>query len=70
MMESIKEMHKALREEAYNLYMDYKNDKLTLEEYLEKIRPIDDAVDKIEMAILDDFINCNHPLGKSVAKDS
>ena len=38
------------------LYRWYKRDKITLREYLELIKPIDNSIDKIEMSTLRDIL--------------
>ena len=38
------------------LYRWYKRDKITLREYLELIKPLDNSIDKIEMSTLRDIL--------------
>ena len=42
---------KTLKEQSMNLYLDYRSNLITLTEYLKQIKPLDNAIDKIEMNI-------------------
>ena len=45
-----------LKKIAIKLYFRYRSDLLSLEEYLSLVKPIDDAIDKLEMQPLINYL--------------